>query len=117
MLRLLIAALLLSLAACKDGPPSPAQAATPQSTPKPQPLPVQAPAPDPNQELAMRVRRALEDAGRIDTPAIDVTVADGLVTLWGSTRSLDERRLAGEITARVEGVKSVRNELVIVRGS
>ena len=58
MLRILIAALLLSLAACKDGPPSPAQAATPQSTPKPQPLPVQAPAPDPNHELAMRVRRA-----------------------------------------------------------
>jgi osmotically-inducible protein OsmY len=65
----------------------------------------------------MRVRRALEDAGKIDTPAIDVAVADGNVTLWGSARSLDERRLAGDISAGVQGVKSVRNELVIVRGS
>jgi BON domain len=116
MLRIVLAVLLVSVAACKDGPPAPAQAATPKSAPKAQPA-VQQPASDPNHELAIRVRRALEDAGKIDAPAIDVTVADGLVTLWGSTRSLEERRLAGEVTARVEGVKSVRNELVIVRGS
>jgi osmotically-inducible protein OsmY len=78
---------------------------------------VQPPALDPNQELALRVRRALEDAGRIDAPAIDVTAAEGTITLWGSTRSLEERRLAGEVTARVDGVKAVRNELVIIRGS
>jgi hypothetical protein len=117
MLRILIAVLLVSVAACKDGPRSPAEAATPRSAPEAQPLPVQAPAPDSNRELVMRVRRALENAGKIDVPAIDVTVAEGMVTLWGSTRSLDERRLAGEISARVEGVKAVRNELVIVRGS
>lgn len=117
MLRILIAVLLLSVAACKDGPPSPVQAATPKSAPESKPMPVQAPAPDPNHELAMRVRQALEDAGKIDVPAIDVTVAEGVVTLWGSTRSVDERRLAGEISARVHGVKSVRNELAIVRGS
>jgi BON domain len=118
MLRILIAVLLLSLAACKDGgPTNPAQAATPTPATKPQPIPVQAPLPDPNHELAMRVRRALEDAGKIDTPAIDVFVADGNVTLWGSARSLDERRLAGDVSAGVAGVKSVRNELVIVRGS
>jgi osmotically-inducible protein OsmY len=117
MLRIVLAVLLLSVAACKDGPPAPAQAATPKAASKPQPAAVEQPATDPNHELAMRVRRALEDAGKIDAPAIDVTAADGLVTLWGSTRSLEERRLAGEVTARVEGVKSVRNELVIVRGS
>jgi hypothetical protein len=117
MLRIVIAVLLLSVAACKDGPTTPAQAATPTPATKPQPIPVQAPLPDPNHELAMRVRRALEDAGKIDTPAIDVFVAEGNVTLWGSARSLDERRLAGDISAGVAGVKSVRNELVIVRGS
>ena len=72
MLRILIAVLLLSVAACKDGPTAPAQAASPTPATKPQPIPVQAPLPDPNHELAMRVRRALEDAGKIDTPAIDV---------------------------------------------
>jgi hypothetical protein len=122
MLRILIAVLLLSVAACKDGPTTPAQAATPKPAAKPESgpvkaAPVQAPVPDPNHELAMRVRRALEDAGKIDTPAIDVFVADGNVTLWGSARSLDERRLAGDVSALVQGVKSVRNELVIVRGS
>jgi hypothetical protein len=117
MLRVLIAVLLLSLAACKDGPTTPARAATPTPATKPQPIPVQAPLPDPNHELAMRVRRALEDAAKIDAPAIDVTVDEGRVTLWGSARSLDERRLAGEISAGVHGVNSVRNELVIVQGS
>jgi osmotically-inducible protein OsmY len=117
MLRILIAVLLLSVAACKDGPAGPAQAASPTPATKAQPIPVQTPLPDPNHELAMRVRRALEGAGKIDTPAIDVAVADGTVTLWGSARSLDERRLAGDISAGVQGVKSVRNELVIVRGS
>jgi hypothetical protein len=105
------------MAACKDGPPTAAEAATPKAAAKPQPATVQPPAPDPNQELALRVRRALEDAGRIDAPAIDVTAAEGTITLWGSTRSLEERRLAGEVTARVDGVKAVRNELVIIRGS
>jgi hyperosmotically inducible periplasmic protein len=115
MLRLLLALALLSVAACKDGPPAPAQAATKEA--KTHPAPVQAPRPDPNQELVMRVRRALEEAGKIDAAAIDVSATDGVVSLFGTAGTKDERTRAGQVAAKVEGVKSVDNKLVIVRGS
>jgi hyperosmotically inducible periplasmic protein len=116
MLRLLVALALLSIAACKDGPPAPAQAATVKET-KTQAAPLQVPRPDPNQELVMRVRRALEEAGKIDAAAIDVTAADGVVSLFGTAGTKDERTRAGQVAAKVDGVKSVENKLVIVRGS
>jgi osmotically-inducible protein OsmY len=112
MTRLLLAALLLSLAACKDAPP-PAQAATVKPEPKAQPN-LQA---HPNEELAIRVRRALEQAGKIDAPAIDITATDGVVTLFGTAGTKDERERAGRVAAKVDGVKSVENKLVVVRGS
>jgi hypothetical protein len=115
MMRLLLAVLLLSLAACKDAPP-PVQAATVKPEPKAQPS-LQAPKADPNEELAIRVRRALEQAGKIDAPAIDITATDGVVTLFGTAGTKDERERAGRVAAKVDGVKSVQNKLVVVRGS
>jgi hyperosmotically inducible protein len=112
MLRLIAAALALSLAACKDAPP-PIQAAIA----KPQ---LEAPPPsavDPNNELALRVRRAFEQTGKIDAAGIDITAADGAVTLFGTAATKEERERAGKVAEKVDGVKSVQNKLVVVRGS
>ena len=111
MPRLLLAALLLSLAACKEAPP-PVQAATA----KPQAQAPSSPV-DPNQELSIRVRRALEEAGKIDAAAIDISATDGVVTLFGTAGTKDERERAAQVAAKVDGVKSVENKLVVVRGS
>ena len=114
MPRLLLAALLLSLAACKEAPP-PVQAATakPQAQAPSRPVdPV-----DPNEELSIRVRRALEEAGKIDAAAIDISATDGVVTLFGTAGTKDERERAAQVAAKVDGVKSVENKLVVVRGS
>jgi hyperosmotically inducible periplasmic protein len=113
-MRVLTAALLLALlTACSDTAP-PAQASV--NSPR---IQAAAPAPklDPNEELAIRVRRALEDAGKIDAPAIDITAMDGVITLFGTTGSKDELERAGRIAATVDGVRLVENKLVILRGS
>ena len=60
---------------------------------------------------------ALEEAGKIDAAGIDVVVSDGVVSLWGTTSSKAELVRAGEVAQRVDGVKSLDNRLVIVRGS
>lgn len=75
------------------------------------------PKPDPNKELAQRVKRALESDRKIPAAGIDVTAADGRVTLWGTTASAAERSLAAQAAAKVDGVKGVDNQLKVVKGS
>ena len=81
------------------------------------PVKVEEPKPDPNKELAQRVKRALEGDPRIPAGGIDVTVADGKVTLWGTTGTAGERTRAAQAAAKVEGVRSVDNQLKVVKGS
>ena len=76
-----------------------------------------APAVDPNKELAARVKRALEGEGRIHAAGIDVTAADGKVTLWGTAATPAERVRAVQVAGKVDGVKSVENKLAVVKGS
>ena len=73
--------------------------------------------PDPNRELARRVQRALEDEARIHAAAIDVTEKGGVVTLWGTAASPDERQRASRVAYRVNGVTAVNNKLAISSGS
>jgi hyperosmotically inducible protein len=116
MPRTLFAVLLFSLAACSDPTPP---VATAQAKPHPQAetKAPEAPKPDPNHELATRVKRALEDERKLQAGGIDVTAADGMVTLWGTAASADEHARAGRVAGKVDGVKSVENKLVVVRGS
>ena len=116
MSRVFAAVLAFSLAACNDVPP-PAEAAAPKAASAVAVSLAPAPSPDPNEALVMRVRHALEDAGRIDAAGIDVVVSDGVVSLWGTAGSKAELQRAGEVAQRVDGVKSVDNRLVVVRGS
>ena len=122
------AALIAVLAACGDSPPppppkpaaQPAPAPVAQPAPKPEVKPVAAPAApavDPNKELAARVKRALEDEGKIQAAGIDVSAADGRVTLWGTAATPADRVRAAQVAGKVDGVKSVENKLAVVKGS
>lgn len=122
MKKLLVAAAILALAACgKDEAPKPAPVTpTPQVLPevKPEPKPQatapEAPKADPNKELASRVKRALEDANLV---GIDPSASSGKVTLFGTTPTEAERKRAGGIATKVEGVTSVDNQIKVVKGS
>src|SRR5262245_39076246 len=124
MRKTLIGLIALGLAACGDDTPKPAakpappppQAAAPTPPPKPEVKP-EAPKPDANKELAARVKRALEGAGKIQAAAIDVTAADGKVTLWGTLASAGERSRAESVAKKVEGVSGVDNQIKVVKGS
>ena len=111
-MKTLLLAAALALAACSEAP-------KPVVTTKaPEPKAVEAPKPDPDKELAARVKRALdEQKPKILGAGIDVTAAAGAVTLWGTAASSDERRRAGRVATKVEGVKSLENKLEIVSGS
>ena len=112
--------------ACSEPPPppKPAAAKAPEATPAPvaaAPKPEAKPEPpkaDPNKELAMRVKEALEAPdSSLPSGAIDVTATDGNVRLWGAVPSDAARRRAAQIAEKIDGVRSVDNQLKVVRGS
>ena len=119
----------LVLAACSEPPPPPAPAKPKAEAPAPAPIAAAAPeapkAPeaaepkaDPNKSLASKVKQALEEPGaKLPSGAIDVTAADGKVTLWGALPSERDVRRAGEVAGKVDGVKTVDNQLKVVKGS
>ena len=72
---------------------------------------------DPDAELASRVKAALGGDGGINVHRIDVTAERGVVTLYGTAETADQRAKAGMVAAGVAGVKSVLNKLAIVAGS
>ncbi len=63
------------------------------------------------------MKQALEGEAKVQAAAIDVTAADGKVTLWGTTATDGERSRAAQAAGKVEGVKAVDNQLKVVRGS
>ena len=88
-------------------------AAKPAEAPKP----VEPPPVDENKVLAGKVKSALGTDPALKTLAIDAGASDGIVTLYGTADNKRNRDKAGRVAASVPGVKSVRNELVIVAGS
>ena len=64
------------------------------------------------------MKQALEapDA-KLPGGAIDVTAADGKVSLWGAVTTDAERRRAAQLAQKVDGVRSVDNQLKVVKGS
>jgi hypothetical protein len=115
------------LSACGDDvPPPKPEAPAPQAsapapiTPAPAPEASKAPEepkPDPNKELAQRVKQALEKDGKVQVAAIDVTVKEGRVSLWGTAATAAERSRAAQIASKVDGVASVDNQIKVVKGS
>jgi hypothetical protein len=114
--------------ACSEPPPPPAppkpqavapKAVAPVAAKAPEaPKPPEPPKPDPNKELAAKVKQALEAPdSKLPGGAIDVTAADGKVTLWGALPSEAAVRRATRVAGKVDGVKSVDSQLKVVRGS
>jgi osmotically-inducible protein OsmY len=119
-----VAFLAAALAACDSAEPPKAAVVTEQvrpaalePKPAPAPAPVAAPQPSPDQLLAERVKRALRDAREVPGQGVDATVEGGVVTLYGTVPSRDDRGKVGDFVAGIGGVRSVVNKLVVVRGS
>ena len=83
------------------------------------PKSIEAPKPaiDENKALANKVKSALGEDPALKFLAIDAVASDGAVTLYGTANNRALREKAARVASSVPGVKSVRNELVIVAGS
>ncbi len=83
------------------------------------PKSIEAPKPpiDENKVLANKVKSALGADPALKFLAIDAVASDGTVTLYGTANNRALREKAAHVTSNVPGVKSVKNELVIVAGS
>ena len=129
MKRLLAVLALAAFAACSETTPPPPIAKKVEAAPPPAPVAAKAPEapkpapkaeepkPDPNKELAAKVKRALEQDAKIQAAGIDVTAADGKVTLWGTATTDAERNRAAGVARKVEGVNGVDNQIKVVKGS
>jgi len=67
--------------------------------------------------LAAKVKSALGADPALRLLAIDTGVAGSVVTLYGTADTRAHRERAAQVASSVPGVKSVRNQLVIVAGS
>jgi hyperosmotically inducible periplasmic protein len=124
-------ALALSLGACGDKPPAPAasakidsaaNAAAPQTQAAPQQKADAAAKAGADKEAADKALAAKVKAAILATPglknmAMDVRSSGGAVTLYGTADNDAQRRQAEKAAAGVPGVSSVKNELLLVRGS
>lgn len=65
-------------------------------------------------EIEQRIRTAIgEDPRTADMPRVNVEVNDGIAELRGPAPSEEAREAASEIAASVEGVREVRNLIVV----
>lgn len=125
---LMAGCLVLGLTACGDKPaPKPAAKPMPPVTQpeprkeemkmaEPQTPPAAAPV-NRDAELAAKVKQALGASGGVNVHRIDVNAANGVITLYGTADTAEQRTKAAQIAAGVAGVKSVDNKLAIVAGS
>ncbi len=67
--------------------------------------------------LASKVKAAIVATPGLKDMAMDVRSSEGGVTLFGTADNNAQRGKAEKVAAGVPGVKSVKNELRIVRGS
>ena len=63
--------------------------------------------------IALKVRGRLLMKGNVSATATNVVVKDGVVTLTGSAENLAQKELTGVYAAEIDGVRSVRNDIVI----
>jgi len=78
---------------------------------------VEPPKIDEDSELAAKVKSALGADPAVRLLAIDARASGGVVTLYGTADTRAHREQAAKVASGVAGVKSVKNELVIVAGS
>lgn len=122
-------ALALSLAACGDKPDEPVAvqlASVPAAVPEKKmteapkasaPLSAAEARAQADTALAGKVKAAIDAAPGLKNMPMDVRASDGRVTLYGTADDDAQRSKAEQVAARVPGVKTVKNELLILRGS
>ena len=66
--------------------------------------------------LTAKVRSALIAEPNLKSMTINVDSMAGVVTLKGTTDSQENRQKAAQIASTVEGVRDVKNELVVISG-
>jgi pyruvate/2-oxoglutarate dehydrogenase complex dihydrolipoamide acyltransferase (E2) component len=111
-----------ALAACGPSePPKPAAAPAKPVAAAPAAQPAPPPPAEPklsaDEELLARVKAALRDTRKVDAQGVGATVGGGVVTLHGTAPSPDQRKAIGAFVAGIQGVRSVTNNLVVIRGS
>jgi len=79
--------------------------------------PPPAPQPSANEQLAARIKALLGSAKNLEAQGVDVKVADGVASLYGTVPTPDERQKIAAFVAKLDGVRSVVNNLVVIRGS
>jgi len=124
-------ALMLALAACDRQPEAgnPAKGfdslvenagrdreLAPATTPGPQGM-NQSGVSAPDAVLEARVKAALAADSGLRSVTVDVKSADGVVTLYGTADTPATSYRAAMVALGVDGVRSVKNEMVVVRGS
>lgn len=67
--------------------------------------------------LEARVKAVLSADSGLRSITVDVKSTDGVVTLYGTADTPATSHRAAMIALGVDGVRSVRNEMVVVRGS
>jgi hyperosmotically inducible protein len=67
--------------------------------------------------VTAKVKSALLAEPGLKALAIDVDTAGGVVTLHGTANTLESRDKATQVAANVQGVKSVKNNLIVVKGT
>jgi len=74
--------------------------------------------PDPGDvALASKVKSAITAEPALKAITVDVNAAAGVVTLNGTADTHANSDRAAKVALNVDGVRSVKNELIIVRGS
>lgn len=90
------------------------------------PAPVSAPvvsgtnqsgSPAPDAVLEARVKAALSADSGLRSVTVDVKSTEGVITLYGTADTPATSHRAAMVALGVDGVRSVKNEMVVVRGS
>jgi len=66
--------------------------------------------------LTSRVKSAIDSDSNLKSLTINVDTMAGVVTLKGTADTQENRQKAEQIASSVEGVRNVKNELVVVSG-
>lgn len=128
---LVLGALGLALAACEEKSsagntvsapvavaPQAVQPAEPKiETPKPAAKAPESAQASEDTALAEKVKSVLGADPALRASTVDVGVSSGVVTLFGTADTRAHRDKAAQLAANVPGVKSVKNQMVIVAGS
>ena len=71
----------------------------------------QAPVPVDDETIFLQVESAIRGSDTLANAEIEVRAKDGMVTLSGSARTVEDIALAGSLAWRVRGVTTVHNDI------